>query len=99
MVRCEYPRPGVPGVLAESAAQPSSCAALPLLDSAGTSVECTTAAPRDARIAATGAKAATGGNKGDNNAAKGDATGDPQKSFTLSKSNIQGNYAQDGSKG
>ena len=33
----------------------SSCAALPLVNSAGTSVTCTTAADRDARIAATGA--------------------------------------------
>ncbi|KAI1784686.1 hypothetical protein LXA43DRAFT_901204 [Ganoderma leucocontextum] len=39
------------------------CAALPLVNSAGTSVTCTTAADRDARIAATGAKAAAGGEK------------------------------------
>ena len=36
----------------------SSCAALPLVNSAGTSVTCTTAADRDARIAATGATTA-----------------------------------------
>ncbi|KAI0709640.1 hypothetical protein C8T65DRAFT_695640 [Cerioporus squamosus] len=50
------------------------CAALPLVNSAGTSVTCTTAADRDARIAATGATAAAGtggngGNKGGDNAA------------------------------
>ncbi|KAF9258612.1 hypothetical protein L218DRAFT_909265 [Marasmius fiardii PR-910] len=37
------------------------CAALPLVNSAGTSVTCTTAADRDARIAATGATAGAGG--------------------------------------
>ncbi|TFK87032.1 hypothetical protein K466DRAFT_565634 [Polyporus arcularius HHB13444] len=57
------------------------CAALPLVNSAGTSVTCTTAADRDARIAATGATAAAappaappagnGGNKGGDNAGKG----------------------------
>ncbi|KAI0819585.1 hypothetical protein BC628DRAFT_1332503 [Trametes gibbosa] len=36
------------------------CAALPLVNSAGTSITCTTAADRDARIAATGATAASG---------------------------------------
>ncbi|KAI0365182.1 hypothetical protein BV20DRAFT_1039040 [Pilatotrama ljubarskyi] len=36
------------------------CAALPLVNSAGTSITCTTAADRDARIAATGATAAAG---------------------------------------
>ncbi|KAI0651471.1 hypothetical protein C8Q79DRAFT_36991 [Trametes meyenii] len=36
------------------------CAALPLVNSAGTSITCTTAADRDARIAATGATAAGG---------------------------------------
>ncbi|KAI9063827.1 hypothetical protein FKP32DRAFT_1571066 [Trametes sanguinea] len=36
------------------------CAALPLVNSAGTSITCTTAADRDARIAATGATQATG---------------------------------------
>lgn len=64
-----------------------SCAALPLVNSAGTSVTCTTAADRDARIAATGATAPadtgkgtapadTGkgtGNKGGDNAANGNA--------------------------
>ncbi|OJT09141.1 hypothetical protein TRAPUB_14400 [Trametes pubescens] len=43
------------------------CAALPLVNSAGTSITCTTAADRDARIAATGATA------GDNAAAGGAA--------------------------
>ncbi|KAH9926334.1 uncharacterized protein BXZ73DRAFT_103015 [Epithele typhae] len=37
------------------------CAALPLVNSAGTSITCTTAADRDARIAATGATAASTG--------------------------------------
>ncbi|KAH9846622.1 hypothetical protein C2E23DRAFT_788911 [Lenzites betulinus] len=37
------------------------CAALPLVNSAGTSITCTTAADRDARIAATGNAAAGGG--------------------------------------
>ncbi|KAI0047639.1 hypothetical protein FA95DRAFT_1605874 [Auriscalpium vulgare] len=46
------------------------CAALPLVNSAGTSVTCTTAADRDARIAATGASGA-----GSNNAAQGGAAG------------------------
>ena len=115
-------------MLADSTARPSSCAALPLVNSAGTSVTCTTAADRDARIAATGAKAATGGKAdssktaddgkktggakgsgtkaaapptetGGDNAAKGDASGDPQKSLTLSKASIQENYAQNGLKG
>ncbi|KAI0666277.1 hypothetical protein C8Q78DRAFT_984588 [Trametes maxima] len=36
------------------------CAALPLVNSAGTSITCATAADRDARIAATGATAAGG---------------------------------------
>ncbi|RPD62601.1 hypothetical protein L226DRAFT_327636 [Lentinus tigrinus ALCF2SS1-7] len=55
------------------------CAALPLVNSAGTSVTCTTAADRDARIAATGATAASGsgnkdtGSKGGDNAANGNA--------------------------
>ncbi|KAI0351866.1 hypothetical protein OH77DRAFT_1563073 [Trametes cingulata] len=41
------------------------CAALPLVNSPGTSITCTTAADRDARIAATGATAAAGnGNAG-----------------------------------
>ncbi|KAI0761187.1 hypothetical protein BD413DRAFT_495798 [Trametes elegans] len=43
------------------------CAALPLVNSAGTSITCTTAADRDARIAATGASA------GSNNAVAGGA--------------------------
>ncbi|KAI0657911.1 hypothetical protein C8Q70DRAFT_1055291 [Cubamyces menziesii] len=43
------------------------CAALPLVNSAGTSITCTTAADRDARIAATGATDAS------NNAATGNA--------------------------
>ncbi|PIL25496.1 hypothetical protein GSI_13386 [Ganoderma sinense ZZ0214-1] len=41
------------------------CAALPLDNSAGTTVTCTTAADRDARIAATGAKAGATGTKAD----------------------------------
>ncbi|KAI0763835.1 hypothetical protein BD413DRAFT_642302 [Trametes elegans] len=55
------------------------CAALPLVNSAGTSITCTTAADRDARIAATGATGASGsdnnkgGDKGGNNAAGGNA--------------------------
>ena len=122
--------------MADSTPHPSSCAALPLVNSAGTSVTCTTAADRDARIAATGATAAASGTKdtgkkgkggkkgsggkksggakasgtavssaapptetGGNNAASGDATGDPQKSLTLSKDSIQANYSQDGSQG
>ncbi|KAI0374556.1 hypothetical protein BV20DRAFT_961760 [Pilatotrama ljubarskyi] len=45
------------------------CAALPLVNSPGTSITCTTAADRDARIAATGATA------GGDNAATGGAAG------------------------
>ncbi|KAI0358979.1 hypothetical protein OH77DRAFT_1493941 [Trametes cingulata] len=45
------------------------CAALPLVNSPGTSITCTTAADRDARIAATGATA------GGDNAAAGGAAG------------------------
>jgi hypothetical protein len=54
------------------------CAALPLVNSAGTSVTCTTAADRDARIAATGATAAGAGNTGNtgNNQGAGNNTGD-----------------------
>lgn len=37
-----------------------SCAALPLVNSAGTSVACTTASDRDSRIAATGATSGSG---------------------------------------
>ncbi len=49
-----------------------SCAALPLVNSAGTSITCTTAADRDARIAATGATAAAGtGNTGTGNTGTG----------------------------
>ncbi|TEB39112.1 hypothetical protein FA13DRAFT_443084 [Coprinellus micaceus] len=44
------------------------CAALPLVNAPGTSITCTTAADRDARIAATGAKGpSAGGNTGNNN--------------------------------
>ncbi|KAI0666871.1 hypothetical protein C8Q78DRAFT_427541 [Trametes maxima] len=49
--------------VATACAPGTICAALPLVNSAGTSITCTTAADRDARIAATGATAAaTGGN-------------------------------------
>ena len=45
-------------------------------------------------------KSATGDKKmGDSDSATDDATGDPQKSLTLSTSNIQRDYAQDGMKG
>lgn len=43
-----------------------SCAALPLVNSAGTSITCTTAADRDARIAATGATDAGAVSAGNN---------------------------------
>jgi len=53
------------------------CAALPLVNSAGTSVTCTTAADRDARIAATGASSgsSSSGAAPANDAGKGGAAG------------------------
>ncbi|KAI0628207.1 hypothetical protein C8Q77DRAFT_479082 [Trametes polyzona] len=51
------------------------CAALPLVNSAGTSITCTTAADRDARIAATGATAAAGGKGNTGTAAGGNNAG------------------------
>ncbi|KAI0318731.1 hypothetical protein OF83DRAFT_913987 [Amylostereum chailletii] len=53
----------VSGKFAVQACAPSTiCAALPLVNSAGTSITCTTASDRDARIAATGATSAGSGN-------------------------------------
>jgi len=63
------------------------CAALPLVNSPGTSITCTTQSDVDRRIAATGAKAAppspdnggsTGGNQGGNDGGTGGNTGAPQ---------------------
>ncbi|KAI0655242.1 hypothetical protein C8Q70DRAFT_1057609 [Cubamyces menziesii] len=51
------------------------CAALPLVNSAGTSITCTTPADRDARIAATGATGAS------NNAAAGNAAPSASSTF------------------
>jgi len=47
------------------------CAALPLVNSAGTSITCTTAADRDARIANTGAQKRDNNNNGKGNGNKG----------------------------
>jgi len=71
----------------------------------GTSVTCTTAADRDARIAATGAKAgaapanpppAAPPAKGNNAGNSGSAGGDPQTSLTLDPSVIAKGFSNDG---
>ncbi len=67
---------------------PPSCAALPLVNSPGTSIACTTASDRDARIAATGANAAgnSGGNGGKASSASGSKTTAPGSKTTASAS-------------
>ncbi|RDB29153.1 hypothetical protein Hypma_015100 [Hypsizygus marmoreus] len=86
------------------------CAALPLVNSPGTSITCTTAADRDARIAATGAKAgavvpppaadppAPAPPSNGNNADSGTAPGgdDPQTSLTLDPAVIANGFDNDG---
>ncbi|KAF5377156.1 hypothetical protein D9615_006379 [Tricholomella constricta] len=91
--------------VAQACAPGTVCAALPLVNSPGTSITCTTAADRDARIAATGAT--PGGAApppppaappaGDNNAGNGGAAGgDAQTSLTLDPDVIAKGFDNDG---
>ncbi|OJT08567.1 hypothetical protein TRAPUB_494 [Trametes pubescens] len=66
------------------------CAALPLVNSAGTSITCTTAADRDARIAATGATATAGGDPG---AAAGGSAAATSSAVNNAASGVAGNAA------
>jgi hypothetical protein len=80
---------------------------LPLVNSRGTSITCTTQADLDRRIAATGAKGPSsggnsgGGNNGGNpqqpsNAQQQQGANDPQTSLTLDPAVIAKGFAQDG---
>jgi hypothetical protein len=64
----------------------TSCAALPLVNSPGTSVTCTTAQDRDARIAATGATAASAGSS--SSQAAGSATSSVATSSVVSDAGV-----------
>jgi hypothetical protein len=85
----------------ESCGSKEICAALPLVDKAGTEVTCTTQSELDARIKATGAlssnssssvnSAAKGGNGG-----KGNGGNDAQTSLTLDPAVIAKGFAQNG---
>ncbi|KAF9456794.1 hypothetical protein BDZ94DRAFT_1274740 [Collybia nuda] len=96
--------------VSQNCAPGTICAALPLVNSPGTSITCTTAADRDARIAATGA--AAGGSPptdppvteppappatGGNNAGDGAAPGgDIQAALTLDPSVVAKGFENDG---
>ncbi|KAH9942288.1 uncharacterized protein BXZ73DRAFT_41017 [Epithele typhae] len=76
------------------------CAALPLVNSAGTSVTCTTAADRDARIAATGAtsaaSSAAAAPPASSAAASSAAAAPPASSAAASSTAAAGNNAANG---